>query len=103
MAINSQATYAYGKSAPPPKADEAIGHVMHPDTRGDSTRTSSVKGLDAGSAGAAAVLGRPKAESDMTGPTPTDHVVAPGQRTVTSPDFGDQPFSGDRLINQHQW
>ena len=87
MAVNrtrdgSVPNYAYGKSATPPKADEAIGLVQHQDTRGVHTSTSSVKGLDAGSAGAAAALGRPCAASDMAGPEPVDHSVAPGQRTV---------------------
>jgi 2-methylcitrate dehydratase PrpD len=92
MAINrtqddSVPNYAYGKSATPPKADEVIGLVQHQGTRGTSTRTSSVKGLDAGSAGAAAVLGRSRAASDMTGPEPVDHEVALGQRTVQSTDY----------------
>ncbi len=85
MADGSLPNYPYGRSATPPESGKSVGLVQHQDTRGTNTRTSGVKGLDAGSAGAVAALGRPKAQSDYDGPTPEDHVVAPGQRTMAAP------------------
>lgn len=58
------------------------GPVLHSGNRHADITSSTKKGPDAGNT---ASLGRPKAASDMAGPSPEDHVVAPGQRTVTAP------------------
>lgn len=58
------------------------GKVLHPGSRHSDITSSITKGMDPGMS---ATLGRPKAPSDMSGPTPEDLVVAPGQRTVLSP------------------
>lgn len=58
------------------------GQVLHSGNRHSDITSSTAKGPDAGNT---ASLGRPKAASDMAGPTPVGHVVAPGQRTVDPP------------------
>lgn len=58
------------------------GPVLAAGSRHTDITTSVAKGMDAGMN---ATLGRPKATSDMAGPTPVGHVVAPGQRTVDAP------------------
>lgn len=58
------------------------GTVLHSGSRHPDIVSASSKGPDAGMS---ASLGRPRASSDMSGPSPVDHVVAPGQRTVTAP------------------
>lgn len=64
------------------------GAVLHPSNRHSDITSASRKGMDAGMS---ATLGRPRAASDMSGPTPEDVSVAPGQRTVLSPDRGQRP------------
>lgn len=64
------------------------GPVMHPNNRHTDITTSLHKGADPGMA---ATLGRPKASSDMKGPTPEDVNVAPGQRTTKSLGYGATP------------
>lgn len=65
------------------------GPVLAAGNRHTDITSSTVKGPDAGNT---ASLGRPKASSDMTGPTPVGHVVAPGQRTVDPPKGAQQPM-----------
>lgn len=60
----------------------STGSVLHSGNRHADIISSTSKGPDAGFN---ATLGRPRASSDMSGPSPEDHVVAPGQRTVTAP------------------
>lgn len=58
------------------------GQVLHSNSRHTNITSSTNKGTDPGMA---ASLGRPKAKSDMSGPTPEDVTTAPGQRTVLKP------------------
>ena len=58
------------------------GAVLHRASRHPDITSSTNKGMDPGMS---ATLGRPKAGSDMSGPTPTDVSTAPGQRTVSKP------------------
>jgi hypothetical protein len=64
------------------------GPVLHASARGADSTSSSKKGMDPGMS---ASLGRPKAGSDMKGPTPEDVSTAPGQRTVLKPKASTQP------------
>jgi len=64
------------------------GQVLHPSARGAEATSSTKKGMDPGMS---ATLGRPRAGSDMKGPTPEDVNVAPGQRTTKSLGYGAPP------------
>lgn len=55
------------------------GGVLAAGNRHSDITTSTRRGPDAGMS---AALGRPKTGSDYMGPTPVDHVTAPGQRTI---------------------
>lgn len=64
------------------------GNVLHNSSRHSDITSSSAKGPDSGMS---VDLGRPKSRSDMSGDSPVDHVVAPGQRTVTAPKGSPAP------------
>lgn len=64
------------------------GTVLHSGSRHPDITSSNRRGPDAGMS---ASLGRPRASSDMSGDSPADHVVAPGQRTVTAPKAAPAP------------
>jgi hypothetical protein len=64
------------------------GGVLHSGSRHPDIVQATTKGPDAGMS---ASLGRPRASSDMSGDSPQDHVVAPGQRTVTAPKGAPSP------------
>jgi len=64
------------------------GAVLHSGNRHPDITSSTAKGSDAGMT---ASLGRPRATSDMSGSTPEDHAVAPGQRTVLAPKGAPTP------------
>jgi hypothetical protein len=64
------------------------GPVLHSGSRHPDITQATSKGPDAGMT---ASLGRPRAASDMPGDSPMDHVVAPGQRTVTAPKGAPAP------------
>jgi hypothetical protein len=83
-----------GYSKPAPSDAELLhgagqaGAVLHPSNRHADITSSTRKGSDPGMS---ATLGRPRAASDMSGSSPEDHVVAPGQRTVTAPKGAPTP------------
>jgi len=64
------------------------GQVLHPSSRHSDITSSLKKGMDPGMG---ATLGRPRAGSDMSGSTPEDVNVAPGQRTTKSLGYGKTP------------
>lgn len=64
------------------------GTVLHGSSRHTEITSSVKRGSDPGMA---ATLGRPRAGSDMRGPTPEDVNVAPGQRTTKSLGYGAPP------------
>lgn len=57
------------------------GPVLHSNSRGPDTTSSTAKGPDSGMG----VQAPARQGSDLSGPSPVGHVVAPGQRTVDPP------------------
>jgi hypothetical protein len=89
--ISSDADFIHGAGK--------TGRVMHrADRANERTSTSARKGPDGGMS---ATLGRPKSTSDYPGPTPEGHVVAPGQRTVDSPDSGYRAHTYEDQVPMH--